>query len=138
MKRSETAALLAKCAAYDQRTIGEADVEAWAEALDCPWVPNIGLEEALATVAAHYRATGRRIAPADVLQLVKEARALEASRLLPQGHGVPPTDEFRQALSGLKERVAATTERLTGAEAARVQHEQFRKEQQAQRDGSTS
>lgn len=38
MNKSDTAELLAFCAAFDQRTLGSADVEAWALALaDVPW-----------------------------------------------------------------------------------------------------
>jgi len=94
MTRSETAKLLALCAAYDQRTIGEADVEAWHEALDCPWVPGIGPDEAQAAVIVHYRHGSQRITPADVIKLVKADRA-ERHRGIPmRRQGKPPTEEY--------------------------------------------
>lgn len=96
MTRSEAAALLAFCAAYDQRTIGETDVLAWHEALDSPWVPNIDLDEAQAAVVAHYRETPQRITVADVLKRVKTDRA-DRYRGIPMRHrGVPPTEEYRR------------------------------------------
>lgn len=93
--RSETAKLLAFCAAYDQRTIGEADVLAWHEALDCPWVPNIDLEEAQVAVVDHYRETSQRINVADVLKRIKTDRADRLGRgILTRSQGVPPTEEY--------------------------------------------
>ena len=80
MMKSEVAALLAFCAAYDQRTIGKSDVEAWAEALDSPWVPDIDMDEAQSAVVAHYRETSQRINVADVLKRVKSDRADRISR----------------------------------------------------------
>ena len=96
MTRSETAALLAFCAAYDQRTIGEADVLAWNEALECPWVPNIDIDEAQAAVIAHYRETPQRITPADVIKRVKTDRADRYRGIPMRGKGVPPTEEYRR------------------------------------------
>ena len=96
MTRSETAALLAFCAAYDQRTIGEADVLAWHEALDSPWVPNIDIDEAQAAVIAHYRETPQRITVADVLKRVKTDRADRYRGIPVRRCGVPATDEYRQ------------------------------------------
>ena len=98
MTRSETARLLAFCAAYDQRTIGEADVLAWAEALDSPWVPNIDLDEAQAAVIAHYRETAQRINVADVLKRVKTDRADRLGRGIPvRKTGTwPPPEEYQR------------------------------------------
>ena len=97
MTRSETAKLLAFCAAYDQRTIGEADVLAWAEALESPWVPNIDLDEAQAAVVAHYRETTQRVNVADVLKRVKTDRADRLGRGIPiPRKGVPATEEYRR------------------------------------------
>jgi hypothetical protein len=95
--KSEVAKLLAFCAAYDQRTIGKADVEAWAEALDSPWVPNIDLDEAQSAVVAHYQETTQRINVADVLKRVKTERADRLGRGIPIRHqGVDPTEEYRR------------------------------------------
>jgi hypothetical protein len=106
MKKSEVATLLAFCAAYDQRTLGEADVEAWAEALDSPWVPNIDLDEAQSAVVAHYRETSQRINVADILKRVKTDRADRLSRgMPPRRPGTPPTEEYRKARAELEERL---------------------------------
>lgn len=97
MTKSETAVLLAYCAAYDQRTIGDADVLAWHEALESPWVPNIGLDEAQEAVVAHYRETSQRINVADVLKRVKTDRADRLGRGIPaRRQGVAPTAEYLQ------------------------------------------
>jgi hypothetical protein len=97
MTRSETAALLAFCAAYDQRTIGETDVLAWHEALESPWVPNIEIDEAQAAVVAHYRETPQRITPADVLKRVKTDRADRYRGIPVRRTGTwPPPDEYRR------------------------------------------
>jgi hypothetical protein len=97
MNKSDTAKLLAFCAAYDQRTIGDADVLAWAEALESPWVPNIDLDEAQEAVVAHYQETTQRIGVADVLKRVKTWRAERlAGRVAPKVPGRPPTEEYRK------------------------------------------
>jgi hypothetical protein len=61
MTKSEVAKVLAKAAAFDSRTIGEADVEAWFECIG-----NMGFTEALNGVTAHYRVSNRRLMPADL------------------------------------------------------------------------
>ena len=97
MSRSEVARLLAFCAAYDQRTIGEADVLAWAEALDSPWVPNIDTDEAQAAVVAWYRETSQRVNVADVLKRVKADRADRFGRCpVRKRTDHPATDEYRR------------------------------------------
>ena len=107
MMKSEVAKLLAFCAAYDQRTIGKSDVEAWAEAIESPWVPNIDLDEAQSAVVAHYRESSQRINVADVLKRVKTERADRLSRgIPPRRPGVPPTDEYRKARAELDARFA--------------------------------
>jgi hypothetical protein len=59
--RSEVATLLAKCAAYDRRTIGDADVAAWFDALvDVPFA------DASAAVTEHYTRTSVWIGVAEV------------------------------------------------------------------------
>ena len=61
MKPSEVAQVLAKCAAFDARTVGEADVAAWTEALH-----DVPLDTALAAVPAHYRDHEDRIKPSHI------------------------------------------------------------------------
>lgn len=97
MRESETAKLLAWCAAYDQRTTGEADILAWHEALASPWVPNLGLEEAQTAVTEHYRATAERITPADVLKRVKDTRSANMQRVAPKAAAAPPSAEYLEA-----------------------------------------
>jgi len=69
MTPSEVARVLAKCAAYDRRTIGEADVAAWHEALG-----DLELAPCLAAVATHYRDTTTWAMPAHIRAIVKPNR----------------------------------------------------------------
>ena len=80
MQPADAAILLAKCAAFDNRTVGRADAEAWAEALD-----DVRLPDALAAVTVWYRDNRERIMPADVRRLVAEARH-NARRALRMDH----------------------------------------------------
>lgn len=75
MKRSEVSKLLSLAAAYDRRTIGEVDVEAWHELLS-----HIDSEDARRAVLAHYADETRWIMPADVLRGVRKIRAERADR----------------------------------------------------------
>jgi hypothetical protein len=69
MTPAEVARVLAKAAAFDQRTIGEADVAAWHEI-----VAKVELADGLAAVTRHYTETGARIMPADLLRHARAAR----------------------------------------------------------------
>jgi hypothetical protein len=69
MTPDETARLLGKCAAYDQRTVGRMDIAAWTEVL-----ADVDLVDALPAVAAHYRVSTKRIMPADVRERSAEYR----------------------------------------------------------------
>ncbi len=75
MNLAETAVLLAKAAAVDQRTVGEADVRAWQEIL-----ATVDLVDALAAVTRHYGETADRLMPAHVIRHAKAIRA-ERQRL---------------------------------------------------------
>jgi hypothetical protein len=75
VKISETATLLAKCAAYDRRTIGEADIAAWHDAL-----ANIPFTDASAAVTEHYTRTSQWIGVADVRDGVRRIRAARLRR----------------------------------------------------------
>jgi hypothetical protein len=57
----ETGLLLATCAAYDQRTTGDADTAAWFEALT-----DVNYADAKAVVVAHYREPGPRITVGEI------------------------------------------------------------------------
>jgi hypothetical protein len=138
MKKSDTATLLAFCAAFDQRTIGEADVLAWTEALSSPWVPNMGLEEAQAAVIEHYRGTSARIAPADVLKRVKDARAMAMSQLAPKEEGVPPNEDWLQARAELNAHLATRQGRRPSShETAQAQVAESRQQRHAELDGAS-
>ena len=82
MKKSEATLLLIKCAAFDQRTIGEADAQAWAEVLD-----DIRLSDALDAVAGHYVVSRERIMPLDIRVRVK---VLREERLAAAVEPIPP------------------------------------------------
>lgn len=70
MKKSEVATILAKISAYDRRTIGEADVEAWHEALD----GKVTVVDALTAVRDHFRVSKEWLMPCDIIKLGREAR----------------------------------------------------------------
>lgn len=72
MTRSEAAQLLAIAAGVDQRTIGDADVQAWQMVL-----ADITLADAVNALTAHYRETTRRVMPADIVQRVKPTPGYE-------------------------------------------------------------
>ncbi|CAM3740810.1 MULTISPECIES: zinc finger domain-containing protein [Streptomyces] len=74
MTPADAAELLTLAAAFDRRTVGEADARAWAAALHA-----IPLDDdARAAVARHYAETDRWLTPAHVL---KQRAAIRADRL---------------------------------------------------------
>jgi hypothetical protein len=83
MKHSETTILLSKIAAFDQRTIGVADVEAWSEVLTAA---NVELVDAMSAVADHFGQTSDRLMPAQLIKLSKTS--IRKRRL--RDAGVPP------------------------------------------------
>lgn len=74
--------VLSKCAGYDQRTVGKADVHAWAEVIG-----DLDRRDALNAVADWYRERRDRIMPSDVRHIV---RVLQAERL----KSLPADDEL--------------------------------------------
>lgn len=80
MTPADTARVLTKCAAYDQRTIGQADVLAWHEI-----IAGLELADALDAVRRHYRAEARRAMPADILEHAKAAKR-DRERIERTGH----------------------------------------------------
>jgi hypothetical protein len=72
VKPADVARLLSKCAAYDRRTIGAAEVAAWHEALADL---DIDLAAALAAVAAHYRDSRQFAMPSDIRDRVLARRS---------------------------------------------------------------
>lgn len=67
MNRSETARLLAAVAAFNNRTIGEADVEAWQSVL-----PDVDLVDAMEAVRRHYAEHTEWLMPAHVRRIVRD------------------------------------------------------------------
>lgn len=76
MTPSETATVLAKCAAYDARTIGEADVAAWHEIIG-----HLHVTHCLEAVAIHYREHTTRAMPADIRKLATDIQARQRAAL---------------------------------------------------------
>lgn len=71
MKTSEAAIVLAKIAAIDNRTVGEAAALAWAEALD----ERMTLDDALEAVRQHRATSTDYIQPAHVNAIVLKIRS---------------------------------------------------------------
>ena len=69
MKLAEVAVVLAKAAAYDRRTVGEADARAWHEVLG-----DVELVDALVAVARHYRDSTDWLMPAHLRRLAAQCR----------------------------------------------------------------
>lgn len=79
MTKAEIAKLLLMAAAFDQRTIGDADIEAWAAT-----VGDLRFGDARSGLITHYREETTRIMPAHVLERVaeiREARLREAGTI---------------------------------------------------------
>lgn len=69
MELAEVALVLTKAAAYDRRTVGEADARAWHEVLG-----DVELVDALAAVARHYRDSTDWLMPAHLRRLATAHR----------------------------------------------------------------
>lgn len=69
MSKGDVARLLALMASWDQRTIGDADVEAWhLVARHAGW----NSQGAARAVVAHYAQQARRIMPADITKYLRD------------------------------------------------------------------
>lgn len=99
MTPPEAAVLLGVCAAYDRRTIGEADAIAWSQALD-----DITLDEGRQAVVAHYRDHREWIMPADVRARVRRARDRRLT-----ARPLPPPDPDLTANPGAYQRQLRAT-----------------------------
>lgn len=96
MNVHEAATVLAKAAAYDRRTVGEADILAWHEAL-----ADLDAGGALDAVAAHYRDSTDWLMPAHVRQLVADLQRQRRRAELDAAHNgaidaAPVTRTFRR------------------------------------------
>lgn len=100
MNLSETAELIATMAAYDQRTIGEADVIAWQTVLtDAPF------QDCREAVLRYYAEHTDRIMPAHVRRIVRDIRrereaAARATGWAPGQAGVPKDQAAPEVHSG--------------------------------------
>lgn len=106
MNKAEATEMLAFCAAYDQRTVGRADVEAWAMAMTKAGVPND--ESTRDAIVEYYTETPpadsgdmsrRFIQPHHVVSIRRRIRTARARRLpMPCPNavdGVSEGDEIR-------------------------------------------
>lgn len=87
MKRSETTILLTKIAAFDQRTIGEADVEAWSEVLT---KAEVTLPDAMAAVGDHFTESTDRLMPNEIIRRAKVTRNARVKAALDANLGNVP------------------------------------------------
>ncbi len=103
MNKSETALLLALASAYDQRTIGDADVLAWFALLE-----STSFTDAETVVKRHYATKHERVMPVDVLDGVKAIRADRLQRF--ESRVQPPAElsepEYREWLRSTRLRIA--------------------------------
>ena len=105
MTIEEVIDLLAVAAAFDQRTIGEADAVAWHAAIG-----DLDFADARAAVIGHYRESRDRVMPADVFKRVKAARRDRLAREVIPAPGHELTDQpgrYKAALDGILARIAS-------------------------------
>lgn len=76
MTPSEVALVLTKCAGYDRRTIGRADIASWHESIG-----DLDLQPCLDAVAVHHGESTRWCQPAHIRQIVVRARRTDAKPL---------------------------------------------------------
>jgi hypothetical protein len=94
----ETANALALAQAFDNRTVGEANVRAWNTILG-----DLEAADVMEAIRRHYLAESARIMPAHVTRLVGEIqqeRAKAARRWAPGQHGVPLADAVPELPKG--------------------------------------
>lgn len=72
MTPAETGRVLAKLAAFDQRTVGAADIAAWHEVIG-----HLDPASCIRAVTAHYRENSHRAMPSEIRKLATELRVQE-------------------------------------------------------------
>ena len=111
MNRSQTAQVLTKIAAFDRRTIGEADVLAWHDVLE-----PMPFQDCMLAVTAHFTESRDWCMPSDIVGRVKKIRT---DRLKIAGQ-IRPNDTDGDQAAYLTEIRALTAEvaagRITPAE----------------------
>lgn len=75
MKPSDAARILAVAAAFDRRTVGETDAQAWADALD-----ELDPRLCAAAVRQHYRHSTDWVMPAHVRTIIADHRKANRDR----------------------------------------------------------
>lgn len=123
MTLSEVTVVLAKAAAYDRRTVGEADAKAWHEVLS-----DVELVDALAAVARYYRDETEWLMPAHLRRLARacrdERRRLEGRKAealeLPSRYEDDAGRQVRmeRGMAGLRPVMAAIQARLASKRTA--------------------
>lgn len=91
MNLEETARVLAWAAAFDRRTIGEADVRAWHETVN-----DLDVTDALTAVTRWYREHTEWLMPAHLRTAVREVRSDRARKArwrAAEDKGLPPAQE---------------------------------------------
>lgn len=105
MTKTETALLLAQIAAFDHRTVGETDVEAWHAALD-----DTDYGDAQQAVIQHYRESTEWLMAAHIRAAVHRLRANRLALAGPEpAPDVDPDDvlAYQRALRVQRAQVAA-------------------------------
>ncbi len=94
MTRDEIINLLSVAAAYDKRTLGEADIAAWSDAAERGrW----GYEQAADAVKTHYAESDQWLMPGHVTRRIKDHRSEPPrSRALPKATPERAEDEHRR------------------------------------------
>lgn len=100
MNAEETGRVLAKCASYDNRKIGDADVIAWYQVLsDLPY------SDCIAAVIGHYTDSPERIMPAHVRGRVKAIRRDRLAREIVPAPSAELADEPGRYKAALQAKV---------------------------------
>lgn len=104
MNLKEAALVLAKCQAFDRRTVGVADINAWWEVLH-----DVDAVDALDAVTRYYRDSREWIMPSDVRRLAADInrdrrRAQREALEAEQARAVtgPTTDRSREVLAAVR------------------------------------
>lgn len=114
MNVTQTASVLEKCAAFDQRTVGEGDLAAWHEIIGY-----LDLADCLAAVTAHYREQTQRAMPADIRKLaigIRDRRKEGQHLALPAG---PTVRDRSPQVTALVEQVVSELPNTTVHDRAR-------------------
>lgn len=123
MTPAETAKILAKVAAFDQRIVGNADVAAWHEILE-----RYDLAEALEAVTRHHRDSPERCKPAHLVAHIKiirdeKRKGTSAPLALPRGDDLVAQVQVSPGLATVHQVLDAIARRLAARKAAdRVDH----------------